>query len=63
VSQLVAERGGFELMPELGYKPVNRYLPPRRAPKPDAGPPKDAGPLPSQITNPLLRWVDKVLSR
>ena len=33
VSQLVSERGGKELMPELGYKPVNRYLPPRAAKK------------------------------
>ena len=31
VSQLVAERGGFDLMPELGYQPVNKYLPPRAA--------------------------------
>jgi Fe-S-cluster-containing dehydrogenase component len=29
VSKLVAERGGVALMPELGYAPVNRYLPPR----------------------------------
>src|SRR3546814_17762679 len=29
VSKLVAERGGMALMPELGYEPVNRYLPPR----------------------------------
>ncbi len=29
VSQLVAERGGFDLLPEIGYKPVNKYLPPR----------------------------------
>lgn len=29
VSRLSAERGGIELMPELGTKPVNRYLPPR----------------------------------
>ncbi|HZV22788.1 MAG TPA: 4Fe-4S dicluster domain-containing protein, partial [Luteimonas sp.] len=27
VSKLVAERGGVALMPELGYQPVNRYLP------------------------------------
>ena len=37
VSQLVAERGGFDLLPEIGYKPVNKYLPPRprrdRAPR------------------------------
>jgi hypothetical protein len=29
VSQLVAERGGMDLMPEQGTKPVNKYLPPR----------------------------------
>jgi Fe-S-cluster-containing dehydrogenase component len=29
VSRLVAERGGFGMLPELGYKPVNQYLPPR----------------------------------
>ena len=29
VSKLVAERDGYALMPEFGYKPVNRYLPPR----------------------------------
>ena len=29
VSRLVAERGGVDLMPEQGTKPVNKYLPPR----------------------------------
>ena len=29
VSQLVAERGGYDLMPEQGARPVNKYLPPR----------------------------------
>ena len=29
VSRLVQDRGGFDLMPELGTKPVNQYLPPR----------------------------------
>ena len=29
VSKLTIERGGQPLMPELGYNPVNRYLPPR----------------------------------
>jgi len=32
VSKLVAARGGFGLLDELGYKPVNRYLPPRTPP-------------------------------
>ena len=30
VSQLVEARGGYALMPDLGTKPVNRYLPPRK---------------------------------
>ena len=30
VSKLSAERGGFDLMPEQGTKPVNKYLPPRQ---------------------------------
>ncbi len=29
VSTLAKERGGYQLMPELGYAPTNRYLPPR----------------------------------
>ena len=39
VSKLVAERGGAALMPDLGYAPVNRYLPPRprRTGQDDAG--------------------------
>lgn len=29
VSQLVKDRGGYDLLPEMGYKPTNKYLPPR----------------------------------
>ncbi|MFL5334927.1 MAG: 4Fe-4S dicluster domain-containing protein [Geminicoccaceae bacterium] len=29
VSRLVATRGGIDLLPKLGYGPVNKYLPPR----------------------------------
>ena len=29
VSRLVADRGGFDLMPDMGTRPVNKYLPPR----------------------------------
>lgn len=29
VSKITRERGGFGLMPELGYNPTNKYLPPR----------------------------------
>jgi hypothetical protein len=42
---------------------VNRYLLSRDPKRFEATPPKDPGPLPSQIRNPLLRWVDRILSR
>lgn len=29
ISKLVAARGGYDLMPEQGYRPVSKYLPPR----------------------------------
>lgn len=32
VSQMVAARGGMDLMPEQETQPVNKYLPPRRQP-------------------------------
>ena len=32
VSTLTRERGGFGLLSELGYAPVNQYLPPRDVP-------------------------------
>ena len=59
MSQLVAERGGFDLMPEMGYKPVNKYLPPRRRPR-AAEPPAEPVAEPS---GGVLRWIDRVLSR
>jgi Fe-S-cluster-containing dehydrogenase component len=66
VSQLVAERGGVDLLPELGYRPVNQYLPPRprRAAAPvetesaAADEPFDPAALP-----PVLRWLDRLLTR
>ncbi len=65
VSKLVAERGGVALMPELGYAPVNRYLPPRarRAGDAEAANPPQNESLDSAQLPPLLRWLDKVLSR
>ena len=30
VSELVASAAGYDLMPEQGTKPVNKYLPPRK---------------------------------
>jgi Fe-S-cluster-containing dehydrogenase component len=65
VSQMVADRGGGDLLPELGYRPVNKYLPPRpqrmmpRESAADRTEPVDQTP-PSER---LLRWVDRLLSR
>ena len=65
VSKLVAERGGMDLMPEMGTKPVNKYLPPR---------PKDKVEDQIDILAPLLApvadepkgflgWLDKTLEK
>ena len=64
VSQLVAERGGMDLMPELGTKPVNKYLPPR---------PKDTldeidilAPLLAPVAEDpkgFMGWLDKTLEK
>jgi len=63
VSALVAERAGKDLLPELGYRPVNKYLPPRRQ-RNLAAPARGAAPEPAgDGGNRLLRWVDRLLSR
>jgi hypothetical protein len=65
VSEMVARRSGGDLMSELGYKPVNKYLPPRAARMapafPVAGNP--ALPMDQPAGDRLLRWVDRLLSR
>ena len=63
VSQLVAQRGGYDLMPEMGYRPVNKYLPPREKPAMKPHNLQEAAPTPLDIKNPLLRWLDRALSR
>lgn len=61
VSKLVAERGGFDLMPEQDCKPTNKYLPPRaRRDAPSAGAPRrleDASP-----EGGFLGWLDRILA-
>ncbi|GAB4224071.1 MAG: 4Fe-4S dicluster domain-containing protein [Kiloniellaceae bacterium] len=65
VSRLVAARDGYELMPEQGCRPVNRYLPPR--PKQRAGAEDGTALAPAtpeaEPAGMLARWVDRVLSR
>jgi Fe-S-cluster-containing dehydrogenase component len=64
VSKLVAEREGVDLLPQLGYKPVNKYLPPR----PRRGAEASAAATPEEALDrdalpPALRWLDRLLSR
>jgi Fe-S-cluster-containing dehydrogenase component len=62
VSRLVQERGGVDLMPEMGYRPVNKYLPPRARQEPNAG---NGAPAlePVSAEGGLLGWIDRMLSR
>jgi Fe-S-cluster-containing dehydrogenase component len=64
VSQLVAERGGFDLMPEMGTKPVNKYLPPR--PKDRLGETDILAPFLEPVADSpqgFLGWLDRALDR
>ncbi|TQV67742.1 4Fe-4S dicluster domain-containing protein [Exilibacterium tricleocarpae] len=56
VSQVTRARGGRDLMPELGYRPTNKYLPPRSG-KAVAAVKKN-----SLLTS-VKDWVNKVISR
>jgi len=59
VSRLVAERGGVALMPELGYRPVNRYLPPRPRRTGDEATVAETSP---RAASPL-HWLGRLLKR
>lgn len=64
VSRLVIERGGIDLMPGQGTRPVNKYLPPRPKTRTDTrefSPGRIAGPAGGEPAG-LLGWVDKALA-
>ncbi len=63
VSRVVAARNGFDLMPEQGCKPVNKYLPVRKRVNPAATPPRELKPAVNGVGEALLKWIDKTLSR
>ena len=68
VSKLVAERGGYDLLPEMGYKPVNKYLPPRPRRNGGDAPVEAAEPAAAEVSggaglDKLFAWADKMLSR
>ncbi len=69
VSKLVRTRGGYDLMPETGYRPVNKYLPPREhrgetppAPTPPHPRTATAG-EPGSAADRFFAWADRALSR
>ena len=66
MSKLVAERGGYDLLPEMGYRPVNKYLPPRAfgpaAPPEAAKPLEPLPPAGNAMTDRFFAWVDRALS-
>ena len=62
VSKLVAARGGYDLMPEMGYAPTNKYLPPRPR-RQTAGCTGAPAELPAAPATGLLGWLDRLLSR
>jgi sulfite dehydrogenase (quinone) subunit SoeB len=66
VSRLVGERGGYDLLPELGYRPVNKYLPLRQrdGALPTAAAAGDLQPLgdgDGSLLDSFFAWVDRVL--
>lgn len=60
VSQLSVARGGYALMPDLGTKPVNRYLPPRPKGAVEAAP---LAPLLDIRATGLAGWLDRMLGK
>jgi len=63
VSQLVAARGGYALLPEMELAPTNRYLPPRRTGAAAVAGDAEAQALPDAAPEGgFLGWVDRLLS-
>ena len=62
VFKLVEERGGFDLMPEQGNRPVNKYLPPRE--RTDLGTGLETSLLKEDTkgASGVLGWIDRALS-
>ncbi|MEQ9017894.1 MAG: 4Fe-4S dicluster domain-containing protein [Nitratireductor sp.] len=64
VSKMVAARGGIDLMPEQGTRPVNKYLPPR--PRTTLASRGQAGPAADEDTGGatgFLAWIDTMLEK
>ena len=61
VSKLVAERGGYDLMPGLKTKPTNKYLAPRKKDRPQEA--SLLAPLLDIKATGFSGWLDKVLGK
>jgi Fe-S-cluster-containing dehydrogenase component len=59
VSQLTVERAGQALMPEMGYNPVNRYLPPREKEAVPTMPITDG----ASLAGTIKKWANRVIAR
>ena len=62
VSKLTAERGGFDLMPEQGTRPTNKYLPPRLKDRLAASP-NPALQAVAEGPKGFLGWLDRALDQ
>ncbi len=61
VSKLVADRDGYDLMPDLKTKPTNKYLAPRKKDLPQAA--SLLAPLLDIRASGFAGWLDKVLGK
>ena len=61
VSRLTAERGGYDLMPDLGTRPTNKYLAPRPKDQPVQASP--LAPLLDIKAGGLAGWLDAILRK
>ena len=61
VSRLVAARGGYDLMPDLGTRPTNKYLPPRPKDQMQAASP--LAPLLDIQATGFAGWLDRLLEK
>ena len=62
VSLLVKERGGYDLLPEMGYKPTNKYLPPRARQNTQQAHIEMLPKTDGSTMEKLFLWADKLLS-
>ena len=61
------EREGFDLLPEMGFKPVNKYLPPRlrrdQTTQPAARAVEQPATNSGTLADRFFAWADKTLAR